>query len=213
MTQVNAQLLDSEGKTIAQAQIASDGSYAFERLRSGTYAIRFELPQNVLFTDYTGRAGDSCVPVMQGSIGETRPFELAMGEEKADMNVGGILPGRIGDTVWYDKDGNGLQDYKEPLIPDVSLTLLYVHADGTMTETATVTSDQYGYYAFDALRPGTYVLRLNAQEGDSLTSCFGELLGEIDSDIDPDTGLSAPIALKSGQTLRNIDVGLTEHAN
>lgn len=213
MTQVNAQLLDSEGKMIAQAQIASDGSYAFERLRSGTYAIRFELPQSVLFTDYTGRAGDSCVPVMQGSIGETHPFELAMGEEKADMNVGGILPGRIGDTVWYDKDGNGLQDYKEPLIPDVSLTLLYVHADGTMTETATVTSDQYGYYAFDALRPGTYVLRLNAQEGDSLTSCFGEPLGEIDSDIEPDTGLSAPIALKSGQTLRNIDVGLTEHAN
>ena len=150
---------------------------------------------------------------MQGSEGETHAFELAMGEEKADMHVGGIVPGRIGDTVWYDKDGNGLQDYKEPLIPGVSLTLVYVHADGTMTETATTSSDQYGYYAFEALRPGTYVLRINMQEGDSLTSCFGAPLGEIDSDIDPNTGLSAPIALKSGQTLRNIDVGLTEHAD
>ncbi|MBQ7885633.1 MAG: hypothetical protein IJ313_01925 [Clostridia bacterium] len=208
LTGVTAQLLGEGGQVLMETQVASDGSYAFERLRSGTYAIRFALPQNVLFTDYTGNPGDSCIPVMQGSTGETNLLALTMGEEKADMHVGGILPGRIGDTVWYDKDGNGLQDYKEPLIPGVSLTLLYVHADGTMTETATVSSDQYGYYAFEALRPGTYVLRVNAQAGDSLTSCFGEPLGEIDSDVDPDTYLSAPIALRSGQTLRNIDVGL-----
>jgi len=128
------------------------------------------------------------------------------------MHVGAIEPGRIGDTVWYDKDGNGLQDYKEPLIPDVSLTLLVVHADGTMAESATIQSDRFGYYAFDSLRPGTYVIRADMQDGDSLTSVFGAPLGEIDSDIDPDTGMSAPIALQSGQTLRNIDVGLTEHA-
>ena len=73
-------------------------------------------------------------------------------------------------------------------------------------------SDKYGYYAFESLRPGTYVLRMNPQEGDSLTFCFGAPLGEIDSDINPDTGMSAQIALQSGQSLRNIDVGLTEHA-
>lgn len=213
MTGVHAQLYRDDGQILADMQVNSDGSYVFERLRSGTYMIRFTLPQNVLFTDYTGNPGDSCVPVMQGSVGETHAFAIAMGEQRMDMHVGGIMPGRIGDTVWYDKDGNGLQDYKEPLIPGVSLTLLYVHADGTMTETATTVSDQYGYYAFEALRPGRYVLRLNAQPGDSLTSCFGAPLGEIDSDIDQDTGLSAPIALRSGQTLRNIDVGLTEHSN
>ena len=213
MTGVAAQLMDANGNLLSKMQVASDGSYAFERLRSGTYVLRFELPEDVLFTDYHGVQDGSCVSVMQGNMGETHSFVLAMGEDKANMHVGGILPGRIGDTVWYDKDGNGLQDYKEPLIPGVSLTLLYVHADGTMTETATMLSDQYGYYAFDSLRPGTYVLRLNAQEGDSLTSVFGAPLGEIDSDLNPDTCMSAPIALKSGQTLRNIDVGLTEHVN
>lgn len=213
MSGVAVQLLDGDGRMLGETTVSADGRYVFERLRSGTYVIRFVLPQNVLFTDYTGNPGDSCVPVMQGSVGETHPFTLTMGEARTDMHVGGILPGKLGDTVWHDKDGNGLQDYKEPLIPGVSLTLLYVHADGTMTETATTTSDQYGYYAFDALRPGTYVLKLNAQPGDSLTSCFGAPLGEIDNDIDPDTGMSQPIALRSGQTLRNIDVGLTEHAN
>ena len=212
LTGVTVQLLNGEGRLLSEAQVADDGSYGFERLRSGIYTIRFMLPQNVLFTDYTGNPGDSCVPVMQGSVGETYPFELFMGEERIEMHVGGILPSKMGDTVWYDKDGNGLQDYKEPLIPGVGLTLLRVNADGTMTETAATVSDQYGYYAFDALRPGTYVLQFNAQPGDTLTSCFGAPLGEIDSDLDPDTGMSAPIALRSGQVLRNIDVGLTEHA-
>ena len=98
------------------------------------------------------------------------------------------------------------------LLPGVKLTLLYVNADGTMTETAATQSDKYGYYAFDGLRPGTYVLRLDAREGDTLTECFGAPLGEIDSDLNPDTGMSAPIALQSGQTLRNIDVGMTDYA-
>ena len=145
-------------------------------------------------------------------MGVTDAFTLSMGENRHDLNVGGIRPGKIGDTVWHDLDGNGLQDYKEPLIPGVQLTLLRVNADGTMTQTATTTSDRHGYYAFDALRPGTYVLRLDAREGDSLTARFGAPLGEIDSDLDPETGMSDPIALQSGQTLRSIDVGLTDHA-
>ena len=56
------------------------------------------------------------------------------------------------------------------------------------------------------------MLRLDVREGDTLTSRFGAPLGEIDSDLDPDTGMSAPIAMKSGQTLLNVDVGLTDYA-
>ena len=37
-------------------------------------------------------------------------------------------------------------------------------------------------------------------------------LDEIDSDVDPETGMTAPFALQSGQVLRRIDVGMTEHA-
>ena len=212
MTGVKAELLSADGTVLKETRVDSDGRYAFERLRAGTYSVRFTLDTGMLFTDYTGRDSDSCVPVVDGSVGATNAIALAMGEERDSLNVGGILPGRIGDTVWHDKNGNGLQDYKEPLLADVPLTLLYVNADGTMTETATTRSDKFGYYAFDALRPGTYVLRLDAREGDTLTSCFGAPLGEIDSDLDPETGMSAPIALKSGQTLLNVDVGLTDYA-
>ena len=213
MRGVSVELLSADGDMLYSTSVDSEGHYAFERLRSGSYALRFNLPSDVLFTDYTGNAGDSCVPVVTGFTGETQLFALNMGEEKPDMNVGGILPGEIGDTVWLDRDGNGLQDYKEPLLTGVTLKLMRVLGDGSMEEAGTVTSDEYGYYAFESLRPGVYALCFEQSMGRTLTFSFGAPLGEIDSDLNPDTGISAPIALRSGQTLRNIDVGLTEYAN
>lgn len=208
---VAVQLLSEDGDVLIQSETGGDGAYAFERLRSGAYAVRFALPDGMLFTDHTGAPGGSCIPVTPDGEGRSETFALEMDQHIGDMNVGGILPGEIGDTVWLDKDGNGLQDYREPLVPDVALTLLRVHADGSMEEAAHTQSDKYGYYVFESLRPGTYVLRFDAKEGDVLTYHFGEPLGEIDSDIDPDTRMSAPVALRSGQVLRNIDVGLIEH--
>ena len=84
-------------------------------------------------------------------------------------------------------------------------------ADGSLQEAAQTRSDRYGYYSFELLRPGTYVLAVDAQGDRTLTYRFGEPLGEIDSDIDPQTGMSDLIRISSGQTLRNIDVGFTEY--
>ena len=211
MTDVKAELLDENGNVLESAHVAGDGTYAFTRLRSGSYALRFTLGSGVLFTDYTGEDGGSSIEVIPGNVGQTEAFALSMGEQKAGMNVGGILPGRIGDTIWLDETGNGLQDYREPLIPGVKLTLLRMGENGVLAETAKTESDRYGYYSFDALRPGTYVIRVEAEAGDTLTFSFGAPLGEIDSDIDPETGMTAPFALQSGQALRSIDVGMTEH--
>lgn len=208
MSGVTVELLDADGGVLDSRQIAGDGRYSFDQLRSGVYSLRVTLPTDVLFTDVNGDAAGSCVPVVPGGMGQTEPFALAMGEQRTTMNIGGILPGEMGDTVWLDTNGNGLQDYKEPLVPGVKLTLLYVNGDGSLTETAQTESDKYGYYRFEALRPGIYVLRLDAQE--QLTMHYGAPLGEIDSDLDPDTGMSAQIRLSSGQTLRNVDVGLAQ---
>ena len=81
-----------------------------------------------------------------------------------------------------------------------------------MTAAAQTASDEYGYYHFRNLRPGSYVLRVETKAGDTLTFRFGAPLGEIDSDIDPETGLSDVIRLQSGERRLNVDIGLTEHA-
>ena len=180
-------------------------------MRSGEYALRFILPEGELFADRVQEEGASIVDPVEGNDATTGTFHLAMGEEKRAMNVGAIRAGEIGDTVWLDKDGNGLQDYREPLLSGVKLTLLRLDADGQTTEVAQTQSDAYGYYHFSDLRPGVYMIRLDKEPGDTLTYPFGEPFGEIDSDLDPETGLSDAIHLTSGQIIRNIDVGLTEH--
>lgn len=200
------------GKVIAAAEVDERGTYAFGQLRSGVYAVRFTLPAGMLFADCIGTADGSSVEVVPGNIGMTALMELAMGERQDSVHVGGILPGSIGDSVWLDRDGNGLQDYREPLVPGVTLSLTRMERDGTAEEIARTVSDQYGYYRFADLRPGTYVVRAELEAGDVLTYSFGAPLGEIDSDLDPDTGMSAELALRSGETLRNIDVGFTQKA-
>ena len=207
MTGVKVDLLDADGHVLESTKVGGDGRYSFDQLRSGTYSLSVRLPADVLFTDVTGDAAGSCVPVVPGDTGRTDSFDLTAGEQKT-MNIGGILPGEIGDTVWLDTNGNGLQDYKEPLIPGVKLTLLRVNEDGSLTEEAQTESDKYGYYRFEALRPGVYMLRLDAKDGEQLTTHYGEPLGEIDSDLIPDTGMSEQIRLNSGRAMRNIDVGL-----
>lgn len=200
------------GVVIAQTQVDAEGRYSFDMLRSGVYAVRFTLPEGMLFADQSGEAEGSSVTVVPGNIGMTDFITMGMGEKRLTVNIGGILPGAIGDTVWLDRDGNGLQDYREELLPGVTLSLMRVERDGSAHEAARTVSDQYGYYRFEELRPGTYVVRVQIEPGDTLTFNFGEPLGEIDSDIDPETAESAEILLHSGENLRNIDVGFTEKA-
>ena len=205
--------VDEQGyaAVVASAAVDASGAYAFDLLRSGSYAVRFTLPEETLFADCLGEADTSSVPVVSGQTGVTQTMTLAMGEKLLTVNVGGILPGAIGDSIWLDLNGNGLQDYREPLVPGISLSLLRVE-NGAMQEIASTKSDEYGYYRFSNLRPGAYVIRVQLREGDTLTYSFGAPLGEIDSDLDPDTGESAVIQLPSGRTLRNVDIGFTELA-
>lgn len=207
---VTVELL-ADGGVVASAKTGEDGQYAFELLRSGVYAVRFTLPQGMLLADRVA-GGASSVDVVPGCVGTTESFALLQGEAREDMHIGGVLPGRIGDTVWLDENGNGLQDYKEPLLSGVSITLVRISENGERQETGMTESDEYGYYSFSGLRPGDYILRVNMQEGDALTKRVGEPLGEIDSDAEPATGETAPVHLESGQAMRSIDFGFTQRA-
>lgn len=207
---VTVELL-SDGQVISRTDVTEDGVYAFALLRSGRYQVRFTLPGDMLLSDRVEGAFSSSCPVVPGHVGTTEEFDLAMGELRADVNVGGIYPGEIGDTVWLDTNGNGLQDYREPLIPGVQITLLKRAADGTLTEMDSMVSDEYGYYRFRALRPGDYQLRVDTKDGVP-TQRVGAPLGEIDSDADPATGETEVLHLESGQTMRSVDFGFTQHS-
>ena len=210
LTDIIVELL-SGGEIIGRTRVSEDGLYAFALLRSGSYQVRFTLPEDMLLCDQAEGGYTSSCPVVPGHVGTTEEFTLAMGETRADVNVGGIYPGEIGDSIWLDTNGNGLQDYREPLLSGVGVTLLKRGADGLFEEIDSLTSDSYGYYYFRDLRPGDYILRVDAQEG-MLTRRIGAPLGEIDSDADPATGETDVLHLESGQTLLSIDFGFTSHS-
>lgn len=68
--------------------------------------------------------------------------------------------GAIGDRVWIDVDGDGIDDVGEPGIPNVTLTLFDDGGDGigggNDTVVGTTTTDSNGNYLFDNLPPGSY---------------------------------------------------------
>ncbi|MBI3943433.1 MAG: carboxypeptidase regulatory-like domain-containing protein, partial [Chloroflexi bacterium] len=78
-----------------------------------------------------------------------------------DLN--GELGGAIGDTVWVDTNGNGIQDNGEPGIPNVKVDLwVDTNGDGTVdTKIQTKTTDGNGHYLFTSLATGTYEVRID----------------------------------------------------
>lgn len=200
---------DGKEDTVVRTQTDAGGAYEFTLIRAGTYQVRFTLPEQMLLADRRDEPNGSHVTVVPGNVGTSDAVTLAPGERVTNVNAGGILPGVIGDTVWQDTNGNGLQDYREPRLPDVAISLLRVSDAGEKEEVLSTTSDEYGYYRFGALRPGRYVVKLADKES-KLAKHVGDPLGEIDSDLDPKTGESAVLSLRSGQTLLNVDIGLLE---
>ena len=91
--------------------------------------------------------------------------------------------GRIGDLVWYDENGNGLQDEGEPGIEGVSLSLCL---DGQEVDTTTSGSD--GTYYFEGLCAGDYVVKVDEStvpEGLMPCECNVGSDDTIDNDCSP----------------------------
>ncbi|MGD9613293.1 MAG: SdrD B-like domain-containing protein, partial [Kiritimatiellia bacterium] len=68
----------------------------------------------------------------------------------------------LGDTVWYDVDGDGVQDAGEPPIPGVRV-FADLNADGVwQTTEPAATTDGNGLYGIGGLVPGTYSVVVDA---------------------------------------------------
>ncbi|MCL2811680.1 MAG: hypothetical protein FWD25_07305 [Clostridia bacterium] len=202
---------DGDWKSVGAQPVDEGGAYRFDSLRPGTYAVSFTLPSGYLFTDYLPdeQGPYSKVPLVDGQVGQTEPFQLTMGQIRPNLHVGGIRPGLVGDYAWIDENGNGLQDFGEPPLMGVHVALLSVMADGTVVEVASTTTDEYGLYRFTGLRPGLYRVRATLPLGFAFTVNRPDI-PEVASAIPEGTGPSGEsedFVLRSGQSRRNIDIG------
>ena len=113
--------------------------------------------------------------------------------------------GSIGDFVWQDLDGDGVQDPNEPGLPGVTVVLL--SCNGTMVRSTT--TDANGQYAFSGLPAGSYRVVFVAPSGSTAYSVSPAGQGgdaAKDSDMDA-SGTTACISLSPGESRTDIDAG------
>ena len=154
-------LKDGDGNTLSSQTTADNGAYRFDKLMPGVYQLEADMPEGcVIIEPGDHRLNGDQISVLTETLNRTGSsdlIDLKMAEDQLQMNIGCVLPGRIGDVCWLDLDGDGLQGMNEPGIPGVQITLV---RDGeTVAETV---SDQYGFYRFSDLYPATYILQVQA---------------------------------------------------
>lgn len=134
------------------------GAYQFTGLPSGDFSVSISaatLPGNLTSTfdlDGTGTPNTTLV-------------SLADGELRDDVDFGYQGNASVGDTIWYDLDGDGTQDVGEPGIDGATVTLVFGGADGNLATavdniTYTTTTDANGNYLFEGLPVGGANYRL-----------------------------------------------------
>jgi protocatechuate 3,4-dioxygenase beta subunit len=152
---VLVELLDGDGNVLDQTFTSGDGEYLFSAVEAGTYTVRVEsgfLPEGLTpSADLDGTATPHVAVV-----------DLNPGESRTDVDFGyttsASADGSLGDRVWADADGDGVQDAGEAGLPSVILRLL----DGDGNVVGSTTTDANGNYSFASLAEGTYTVQIDA---------------------------------------------------
>jgi protocatechuate 3,4-dioxygenase beta subunit len=183
----------------------ANGKYLFTDLPNGWYSVGFSnLPEGLEFAPQgTGTATDSDPDT---SNGVTKPVQLTGGTTNMDLDAGLITNGKavLGNLVWDDVNGDGIQDPTEAGVPGILVTLY----DAAGIPVGNAVTDANGAYLFTNLDPGTYTVGFkNIPEDKSFTkqNATGDA---ADSDADPLTGITAPITLAANDINLSVDAGL-----
>ncbi len=120
-----------------------------------------------------------------------------------------IAPASVGDLVWHDLNGNGIQDGGEPGLSNVVVTL-YDQSSNVVLSTITAGD---GTYAFTNLFPGSYFVGFSPPAGFHFTPADQGGNDQADSDAHPDNGFTPPFVLSSGEQDSSWDAGMFEPAS
>ncbi len=214
----------ADGAAIATITTDASGYYLFSGLVPGNYIVGVVNPSGYVSSSVNGGDPDNDINLDdngQVAVGnETRGLAMTLnggtepgdGGTPNDLNVNitydfgfYLTPlGSIGDKVFNDANGNGIQDAGELGITGVTVQLK--NSAGTVI--ATTNTDANGNYLFSGLAAGNYSvvfpLTLN---GSALTTSNVGADDNIDSDADQATGATGTISLAAGQNITNVDAG------
>ena len=120
----------------------------FGGVAPGDYIVKFITPDGYSLT--TANVGADATDSDAGEGGLSGCYNLESGEEELTVDAGLVELASIGDRVWEDTNGNGIQDNGEGGIEDVVVNLYVCVDDAPSGEAiATTTTDENGNYSFN----------------------------------------------------------------
>ena len=205
---VKITMKDLNGNVIAETETDSTGNYRLQNLMPGSFVLEADAPEGcVIIEPGDPRLNNTLLSVIahpSNRVGTTDATELKMAQDLERMDIGCVLPGRLGDYCWVDLNGDGLQAGDEPGIPNVRIELL---RDGVpVAETVT---NEYGFYRFVDLYPASYVLRVTAPAEVKPTRRRTDLpmIASVLEEKDGTEVYSVPVTVESNRDQYNADLG------
>lgn len=197
---VRVVLTDAAG--VERETLTVDGAYLFPGLCAGTYTVTVDEGSLQRFERSPCDVGPD--DALDSECSPATVVLAADGTRDSTIDFGYCPPGggSLGDLVWLDLDGDGVQDDGEPGIPDVPVFLL----DPTGAELERTRTDGGGRYEFRFLAAGTYELELVVAKGALASPC--DQGGDDARDND-----CTPVVVALGRDERNstVDFGFAEY--
>ncbi len=182
--------INSTSPVITKTTTSAAGSpnFTFSQLPAGNYQV-----------SVTGRPLGyllSTVDTLSGTLPAT------------GQNFGLYRTTSVGDRVWFDVNGNGTYQAGTDIgLPNVTVRLRDASTDTVISTTTTLASGDVGFYGFENINPGSYVVEFVAPSGfQTVNNGAGSL--SVDHDNDAQTnGRTASFTLVSGQISTTVDAG------
>ncbi|MCK5922096.1 MAG: hypothetical protein KAG66_14230, partial [Methylococcales bacterium] len=193
---ITVELIDNDGNVLDTQTTDSNGHYLFTGLTEGVYTVRVTPPAGYDahpegdpdVRDGIGSEADNLTTVTLVNTGGTV-------ESNLDADFGYVPPvsnsNTVGDTVYFDLNGDGSEQLGEPAAAGVTMTLFVdSNGDGVYQSgepaVATQLTDSDGHYLFTGLPDGNYLVKVTDTDN---------VLANTTQTADPDATLDSTSAV------------------
>jgi uncharacterized repeat protein (TIGR01451 family)/LPXTG-motif cell wall-anchored protein len=210
-----------DGTLVPPTATDKNGKYLFQGLEPGIYKIELTNPDDSYnFSDPKQGSDNSkdsdAIVGADKSVATSAEVTLNSGDVNLSVDAG-LHKALLGDTLWHDMNGNGIQDSGEVGIQGAKVELLDKDEkplkDGSNNPITSIT-DALGKYEFNNLEAGEYKVKFILPDGYyfSPKNSVGST-ADNDSDVDATTGITDVITLEKGQIDRRWDAGAYKAAS
>ncbi|MBK9138743.1 MAG: isopeptide-forming domain-containing fimbrial protein [Verrucomicrobia bacterium] len=204
---------DADGDGISETfttETDANGQYLFSGLRTTPGGVPYTVTVNTGDLDFPVWLTDNHVDPDGGGDSTSSVTLTDATPNRLDQDFGYRGTAQIGNFVWEDLDGDGLQEPGEAGFNGVTVELYRVgDTSPLMTQvTANDGGGNPGYYLFTGLGPDNYYVKFILPSGYVFTLANVGLDDTVDSDADPGTGQTAAFALGTGATDLTRDAGM-----